>query len=347
MGEPGLAGPNPSSSSLVRAGSFTTDDPCAHEQATAPWDCVVTPLSRGPYKQILHFLASPGLTLYREQILIRARVQGLSPSGVLCFAVPLRVGSDTRFWAAPLHEIGLPVTLPDGVHTEFSPGQQHLMALIDLGLLRQSVPFDLCDSIETTATATNRHVAPASAAAVARLGATLNTLLDTAQKHPEMLCHSNAVHCMQQDVIAAFCRSLSLPLSAPRRVKASLRQRGLNRAIEYLRTADTALVTVADLCTAASVTERTLQYAFRESFGLSPLGFLHLRRYHAARRDLLAADSRMSTVQEIAQYNGFYQMGRFAVRYKSLFGESPSQALLKPPLETQSGLPSWQRLSLR
>jgi hypothetical protein len=66
MGEPGLAGPNPSSSSLVRAGSFTTEDPCAHEQATAPWDNVVTPLSRGPYGQIVHFLASPGLTLYRE-----------------------------------------------------------------------------------------------------------------------------------------------------------------------------------------------------------------------------------------------------------------------------------------
>ena len=346
MGELGLADPNPSASSLVRAGSFTTEDPCAHEQATAPWDSVVTPLSRGPYGQIVHFLASPGITLYREHILARARLRGLSPPGVFAFAVPLRVGSDTRFWGAPLHEIGLPVTLPDGVHTEFSAGQQHLIALIDLGLFRHSVPWDLCDSIETAATATNRHVAPASAAAVARLGATLNTLLDAAQAHPDMLCHPHAVRCMQQDVLAAFCRSLSLTLSPPRRVNAAIRQRGLNKAIEYLRTADTALVTVAELCAAASVTERTLQYAFRESFGLSPLGFLHLRRYHAARRDLLAADCRISTVQEIAQYNGFYQLGRFAVRYKALFGESPSHSLMKPPLETQSRLPSWQSLSL-
>jgi len=346
MGELGLADPNPSSSSLVRAGSFTTEDPCAHEQATAPWDNVITPLSRGPYGQIVHFLASPGLTLYREHILIRTRLQGLSPPGVLTFAVPLRVGGDTRFWGAPLHEIGLPVTMPDGVHADFSAGQQHLIALIDLSLLRQSVPCDLCDSIETSATATNRHVAPAPAAAVARLGAMLNALLDAAQAHPDMLCHPHAVRSMQQDVLAAFCQSLSLPLSPPRRVMGAIRQRGLNKAIEYLRTADTALVTVADLCAAASVNERTLQYAFRESFGLSPLGFLHLRRYHAARRDLLAADSRISTVQEIAQYNGFYQMGRFAVRYKALFGESPSHTLMKPALETQSRLPSWQGLSL-
>jgi AraC-like DNA-binding protein len=149
---------------------------------------------------------------------------------------------------------------------------------------------------------------------------------------------------MQQDVLAAFCRSLSLP--PPRRVTGAMRQRGLNRAIAYLRTADSALVTVADLCTAASVTERTLQYAFRETFGLSPLGFLHLRRYHAARRDLLAADARIDTVQAIAQYNGFYQLGRFAVRYKALFGESPLTTLMKPPQATQSRLPSWQGLSL-
>lgn len=109
------------------------------------------------------------------------------------------------------------------------------------------------------------------------------------QVRPDMFGHPHAVRSMQQDVLAAFCLSLSLPLSPPRRVNGAIRQRGLHRAIEYLRSADTALVTVADLCTAACVTERTLQYAFRENFGLSPLGFLHLRRYHAARRDLLAA----------------------------------------------------------
>ncbi len=232
--------------------------------------------------------------------------------------------------------------MPDGVHAEFSAGQEHLIALIDLDLFRQSIPSHLCYSIETAATATSRHVAPASAAAVAGLGATLNTVLEAGRARPDMFCHPHAVRSMQQDVLAAFCRSLSLPLSPPRRVNGAIRQRGLQRAIEYLRSEDTALVTVADLCTAACVTERTLQYAFRENFGLSPLGFLHLRRYHAARRDLLASDCKMSTVQEIAQCNGFYQLGRFAVRYKSLFGESPSHTLMKPPLETQSRLPSWQ-----
>jgi len=143
---------------------------------------------------------------------------------------------------------------------------------------------------------------------------------------------------MEQDLLAAFRRSLTLPIPAPRCVGRAVRQRGLQRAVEYLRATDPGSVTVPDLCAAACVTERTLQYAFRETFGFSSLGFLHLRRFHVARRDLLAADGKTAMVNEIAQRNGFYDMGRFSVRYKALFGESPSDTLKKPPQESQSRL---------
>jgi AraC-like DNA-binding protein len=73
-----------------------------------------------------------------------------------------------------------------------------------------------------------------------------------------------------------------------------------------------------------------------------PSGFVQSRRYHAARRDLLAADGKTATVQAIAQCNGFYQMGRFALRYRERFGESPSETLMKPPTDGQCGLPWWE-----
>jgi AraC family ethanolamine operon transcriptional activator len=263
---------------------------------------------------------------------------------MFAFTVPLRCGPDTSYWSATLHESGLPVMMPGGVYAEFAAGQQHLMALVDLDLLRECVPDDLMASIETAAC---QHVAPASGDAVARLGAMLNTLLDEARAEPQGLRHPHALHCMQQDVLTAFCQALTPPVSPPRRVGSAIRQRRLQRAVEYLRSADTAMVTVGDLCAAASLAERTLEYAFREAFGITPNGFLHLRRYHAARRDLLAADGRAATVQAIAQHNGFYHMGRFAIRYRQLFGESPSRTLMKPPLETLPRLPPWQGLGLK
>jgi len=95
---------------------------------------------------------------------------------------------------------------------------------------------------------------------------------------------------------------------------------------------------VSELCAVADVSQRTLEYAFRETVGISPLQFLQLRRFHATRRDLLAADRKTTTVLNIAYANGFYQMGRFAVRYKQLFNESPSQTLMGPPAQFPSRL---------
>ena len=195
MGPFGAGDLQTGSSPLVRVGSVMAEDPWVQEQATAPWDIAVTPLSRGHYSQELTSLASRGLVLYREHYWTRTRIQGLTPPGMFGFGVPLRVGSGTRWWGAPLHEQGLPATMPSGMHVELAPGQEHLVASIDLGLFRDSVPDDLRAAIERAAC---RDVLPASRAAVARLGAVLNALLDGAQAHPQALQHPNAVRSMEQ-----------------------------------------------------------------------------------------------------------------------------------------------------
>ncbi len=329
--DPDPAPPNP----WVRVRTLRAEDPWVQEKATVPWDIAVTPLSRGLYQQELVSLAVPRLILYRERYWVRTRIQGLMPPGMFGFSVPLQVGRDTRWWGEALHEDGLPASMPGGMHVELAPGQQHLVALLDLRLLQDDLPADLRVAIEQAAC---RHVLPTSRSAIARLGATLNALLDATHTHPEAVCHPNAVRSLEQDVLVAFRRSLTLPMPTPRRVGRAVRQRGLHRALEYLRAADPGSITVADLCSVACVTERTLQYAFRETVGLSPRAFLQLRRFHAVRQDLLAADPKTASVNEIAQRNGCYEMGRFSVHYKARFGESPRATLMKPPHGAQARL---------
>jgi AraC-like DNA-binding protein len=63
-----------------------------------------------------------------------------------------------------------------------------------------------------------------------------------------------------------------------------------------------------------------------------PHQYLRLRRLHLARRALASADATVGTVTQIANEYGFAELGRFAVLYRQLFGESPSVTLRRAPL---------------
>ena len=88
---------------------------------------------------------------------------------------------------------------------------------------------------------------------------------------------------------------------------------------------------LTDLCAAAAASDRTLRILCHEHLGMSPTRYLWLRRMHLARRALRMADPTTTTVTEIATSYAFWELGRFAVSYRSLFGEPPSATLQRPP----------------
>jgi AraC-like DNA-binding protein len=94
---------------------------------------------------------------------------------------------------------------------------------------------------------------------------------------------------------------------------------------------------MAELCTAVGVSYPTLRACCQEHLGMSPKRYLWLRRMHLARRALRRADPEKTTVTEIATNHGFWELGRFSVAYRSLFGESPSLALRRPPEDPKPG----------
>jgi len=92
---------------------------------------------------------------------------------------------------------------------------------------------------------------------------------------------------------------------------------------------------VTDLCVAAGVSERTLEYAFNEVMGLTPVNYLIRLRLHRVRQALLAANHGSSTVSAEALRWGFWHFGEFSRAYKKCFGELPSKTLRRAPGELQ------------
>jgi AraC-like DNA-binding protein len=90
-------------------------------------------------------------------------------------------------------------------------------------------------------------------------------------------------------------------------------------------------LSVSDLCRVAGVSERSLEYAFREVMGLTPVAYLIRLRLHRVRQGLLAGTHGSTTVTTEALNWGFWHFGEFSRAYKDCFGELPSDTLRRPP----------------
>jgi len=105
------------------------------------------------------------------------------------------------------------------------------------------------------------------------------------------------------------------------------RQLVIRRCLEHLDQRTSAPASVSSLATASGVSERTLRSIFREYFGVSPNQYLQLRLLNQVNRTLKTTDKTETTVSNVLVDRGEWAFGRFAARYRQLFGELPSETL--------------------
>jgi transcriptional regulator GlxA family with amidase domain len=75
------------------------------------------------------------------------------------------------------------------------------------------------------------------------------------------------------------------------------------------------------------VSERSLEYAFKEIMGMTPVAYLTRVRLHRVRQALQAATLGSTTVSVEALNGGFWHFGDFSRAYRDCFGELPSETL--------------------
>jgi AraC-like DNA-binding protein len=109
-------------------------------------------------------------------------------------------------------------------------------------------------------------------------------------------------------------------------MRAPCAPRHVRRAEEFIVANAAEAIGVEDIVEASGASMRTLYEGFRRFRGTSPMEFLRASRLARVREDLMRARAG-TKVSEVAARWGFYQFGRFAARYRELYGERPSETL--------------------
>jgi AraC-like DNA-binding protein len=191
-----------------------------------------------------------------------------------------------------------------------------------------------------------KHIVRPSAVLISRLAKLHEMVGQIAEITPDVLALPEVARALEQELIHLMIRCLTEGASSGMSTGGRRHDTIVARLEEFLEANPDQPLYLTEICAAIGVAERTLRFACEEHLGMGPIRYLSLRRMHLVRRALLRADPSTATVTRLATDHGFWELGRFSVAYRALFGESPSESLRRPsddlriPLNRPSSLES-------
>jgi AraC-like DNA-binding protein len=151
-----------------------------------------------------------------------------------------------------------------------------------------------------------------------------------AKTTPDLLTLPEVARSLEQELIHLMIRCLTEGKSSGMTGGGRRHDTIVARFEEFLEANPDQPLYLTEICAVLGVAERTLRVACEEHLGMGPIRYLSLRRMHLVRRALLRADPSTATVTRLATDHGFWELGRFSVAYRALFGEPPSESLRRP-----------------
>ena len=216
-------------------------------------------------------------------------------------------------------------------HAENESAFQHSSGLADWAAM--SLPIE--DMVSVGAAIGNLDLTPPknptlvapSPAAMTRLQQLHAAAGDLAEKSPEIIANPETARGLEQALIEAMVGCLAGGESRENSLAQGHHAIVMRRFRRVVEENPEEPLYIPDICKAIRVSQRALLLCCQEHLGMGPKRYLLLRRMHLVRRALRQATSGTTSVTEIATRYGFWQLGRFAVAYRSLFGETPSATL--------------------
>ncbi|WP_127114781.1 helix-turn-helix domain-containing protein [Shimia sediminis] len=294
-------------------------------QALRAWDAELSPLSAANRGQIVasfvQTIDGPLQYMYSEFAFALSMV-GAPPEGLVTFNI--MEPTVPRYWVRG-HDVDSNWCWVFPVGKELrsfsSPGfKVHTLSVTEDDIHRTAAALEL-DLAPASLWPEAFALPPAQAQQVRHLMRALGT------------APMGAVAGVARDILMCLLPHWQGATHPARDTRPSLRARDLavQNGLAFLATCDLTSTGLGDLRDNCHVSERTLQYAFRERFGMSPAAFLKRNKLARVRARLRQADVGTCAVSDVASEFGFWHLGQFSVDYRKLFAEKPSETLAAHP----------------
>ncbi len=296
------------------------------------------------------------VALASQQLSARRVIVRLEGSVVLYHRTNLRVRARTTVseklvacgaWGAHAQGLvnGVPVRpgtlmlVEPGTEAVFvtEPGYESVFALLDAGEIEAHVRGRQRE--DAFRRPRGVEILQRDAAAVRRFFAWGKRLADTAARRPGLFNERREARVAAR---AELLETLLEALGAPTEFRAPSSDRRRQVQCRIVEVAEAHALSysgdrlyLTDLCQAAGVSERALEYAFRDVMGMTPTAYLARVRLHRVRKALRAATPASTTVSAEALNHGFWHFGEFSRAYRACFGELPSETLRRAPSDTR------------
>lgn len=110
----------------------------------------------------------------------------------------------------------------------------------------------------------------------------------------------------------------------------SFRYSILLKAIPIINASLYKKISITELCEKLNVSERSLQYAFKEHLDITPVSYINSVRLHHVKKRLFQLRHQKPSIADVAAEYSFYHMSGFSKSFKDKFGILPSEILQYP-----------------
>lgn len=301
------------------------EDVHLHASAVRDWKQTYSQITAGALSSSLAQVATPRFHVFREKINQRVVQHGEAPRRRVCFAVPLLVPGAIRIQGREADDNSIFVLRGGEEFMFHMPMDMDMLAItFERGAFEEGL-----SSTPWTTEITTLMKQPVIRLPVRRLAETRRRLLalfSESLANDEMTSSPDRERQLEQAMLEELLQLLSDPAcDRTQRQPSSLRSFIVEKCHRMTVLDAANAPNVIELCQRLRVSRRTVQNSFRSVAETTPVNYIRSIRLNGVRRELMSTTAAELPIGDAAARWGFLHLSHFAVDYRELFGELPSQ----------------------